>query len=252
MAYPAPPLGQIPLGPGEFLAIDGFEIGPLAALVNAHRDRVRVASSYVDNFGGFPSLQQALGGSGVVLMSYTIFGNPANCADVESEAMDDSSALRWFRNGSFRPLGGKACVYKSAGSMQSLRDELVGNGIDAWYQTAHYGAGAHLCGPRTCGYINFVADSTQCFDAGPNGENVDVSVCRPGFLGVGSSAPKPPPPEDYMAVTAAELNGVPHVFVEAKDGSVWYTFQQQRPNWDGGVPGKQIAGLSPFCPAPGK
>ena len=64
----------------------------------------------------------------------------------------------------------------------------------------------------------------------------------------------PPQPEDYVAITAAQnANDALHVFVEAKDGSIWYTYQPKgKTAWNGGKQGKQIAGLVKFAPAPGK
>lgn len=62
-----------------------------------------------------------------------------------------------------------------------------------------------------------------------------------------------PTKENAVAIAAAELQGTPHVFVEAQDGSVWYTFQPHGGNaWNGGQQGQHIAGLKPFAPAPGK
>jgi hypothetical protein len=60
--------------------------------------------------------------------------------------------------------------------------------------------------------------------------------------------------EDIVAITACiAANGNFHVFVEAKDGTVWYTWQaKDSTGWSGGAPGKGIAGLSFFAPAPGK
>jgi len=62
------------------------------------------------------------------------------------------------------------------------------------------------------------------------------------------------PLEDYMAIAACVAdNGTMHVFVEASDGSVWYTYQPKgSTSWNGGKPGKQVAGLSKLAPAPGK
>jgi lysozyme len=64
----------------------------------------------------------------------------------------------------------------------------------------------------------------------------------------------PPEPEDYVAITAAQNAGQSlHVFVEAKDGSIWYTYQSKgKTAWNGGQAGKKVAGLVKFAPAPGK
>jgi GH25 family lysozyme M1 (1,4-beta-N-acetylmuramidase) len=71
--------------------------------------------------------------------------------------------------------------------------------------------------------------------------------------------PTPPSGDEIMAITAAVAkNGNLHVFVERGDGdgawgkgSIWFTWQAANSTaWAGGAPGKQIAGLSPFAPAP--
>jgi len=60
--------------------------------------------------------------------------------------------------------------------------------------------------------------------------------------------------EDDVLSTASTLSaaGDLHVFAEAKDGSVWYAWQRHgQSGWSGGVPGKQLAGLSKLTPPPG-
>lgn len=77
---------------------------------------------------------------------------------------------------------------------------------------------------------------------------VDVNVARPDFFG---AVPTPPNQEDIVAIAVAELQGVPHVFVEDKNGDIFYTFQKAGQNaWQGGQTGKQIAGLTFFAPNP--
>jgi hypothetical protein len=70
----------------------------------------------------------------------------------------------------------------------------------------------------------------------------------------GQLGPSGPPitEEDIVAITAAlAQNGALHVFVEAKDGRVFYTWQPpNKTAWNGGAPGKSVAGLSLFAPAP--
>lgn len=51
--------------------------------------------------------------------------------------------------------------------------------------------------------------------------------------------------------TCVSASGVLHTFVEAKDGSIWYAYQRPGETaWSGGAPGKGVAGLSLFAPAP--
>lgn len=77
-----------------------------------------------------------------------------------------------------------------------------------------------------------------------------VSTVRAGKSG----GVKPPTQEEIMAISACVAdNGTMHVFVEDDKGAVWYTYQPKgKTDWNGGKAGKQIAGLSPFAPAPGK
>lgn len=58
--------------------------------------------------------------------------------------------------------------------------------------------------------------------------------------------------EDIVAITAAvAANGNFHVFVEDKDGDIWYTWQaKDKTSWSGGEPGKSVAGLGFFAKAP--
>jgi Rv2525c-like, glycoside hydrolase-like domain len=64
----------------------------------------------------------------------------------------------------------------------------------------------------------------------------------------------PPTEDQIMAITSGnDKHGNLHVFVEASDGSVWYTYQPKGGTaWNGAEAGKRIAGLVPFAPAPGK
>jgi GH25 family lysozyme M1 (1,4-beta-N-acetylmuramidase) len=81
----------------------------------------------------------------------------------------------------------------------------------------------------------------------PNSYAQLVRACRP-------DQPKPPSEAQIMAIAAAVNSaGALHVFVEAKDGSVWYTWQSKgQSGWHGGKAGASVASLSPFAPAPKK
>lgn len=218
--------------------------------------------SYVDNFGGFPELLGMKSRLNIhaLFYSYTIFGNRANFADCEPGAMNAGDLPRWIPERGI-PLPGHRVpgVYTSAGNADAIFDVMGLGGLphnelpDKFiYQSAHYGLGPHVCHPDVCGFR--AAHTTQHTDHGPHGENFDEQLWLPGVI---SNSPPAPQPEDYRMITAAELNGVPHVFVESKDGSIWYTYQPQDPqtsgpdrSWLGGVAGQHIAGLRPFAPAP--
>lgn len=73
------------------------------------------------------------------------------------------------------------------------------------------------------------------------------------FYNLGPS-PKPPTPEEIMAITAAQnQDGRLEVFVEASDGSIWHTYQNKangQDGWSGAEAGKQAAKLEQLAPAP--
>lgn len=65
-------------------------------------------------------------------------------------------------------------------------------------------------------------------------------------------APKPPTEEEIMGVTAAtNKDGRVELFVEAKDGSVWHTYQTEPDgSWRGAEPGIRSAELEKLVDAP--
>lgn len=59
-------------------------------------------------------------------------------------------------------------------------------------------------------------------------------------------------PEDLdMLTCGVNANGDFHLFQEMPDHSIRYTWQRKGENaWNGGQPGKQVASMTPFAPAP--
>lgn len=104
-------------------------------------------------------------------------------------------------------------------------------------------------GRGVCQHSDLGAAGGGHHDAGPG-----FPIDRVLEMARGSMPPIPAPPteEDIVAIAVGTNNaGAFHVFVEAKDGSVWYTWQRKgESNWQGGQPGKSVAGLQPFAPAP--
>lgn len=151
--------------------------------------------SYVDNYGGWGELVARFGHTGAFLISITIFGNPARCADVEPGAMHISSILPWLENHALQDDLSAPWLYGSASTMSAII-AAAGNWKDKkgrrpvrW--SAHFGSGPHLCGPATCGYPQ--ADWTQWDDHGAHGENIDRSI---GVVLPGPPAP-PADPHHY-------------------------------------------------------
>jgi hypothetical protein len=142
-------------------------------------------ASYVDNYGGWGELETWAKAHAphAFLLSYTIFGNPALCADVEPGAMHNGDFPGWLDHTAWKDAQGNSWGYTSSGNMGALIDAAGGRRFIRI--GAHYGHGAHICGPGTCGYPQ--CDWTQWNDVGAHGQNVDqlIGTYLPG-------APKPP------------------------------------------------------------
>lgn len=119
------------------------------------------------------------------VLSITVFGNNASCADVEAGDMTNASVYDWFKrqvaNKVFRPV-----VYTSVSNMNPMVATMTANGFARssyrlW--SAHYGAGMHICGPATCRLTSTACDGTQWTD-NALGRNLDQSVLNDNFFGV--------------------------------------------------------------------
>ncbi len=102
--------------------------------------------------------------------------------DVEPGDATISQAPDWVKRqharGCARPI-----VYVSAANGKLMVDTLTAAGISRpsyrlWL--AHYGAGQHTCGPKTCGYAQ--ADATQ-FTSKALGRSLDQSLLADDFFG---------------------------------------------------------------------
>ena len=75
----------------------------------------------------------------------------------------------------------------------------------------------------------------------------------PGPKGEGSAGAPTTPDEIEGIASARNATGALHVFVEDKQGVIWYTWQSAgKSSWNGGASGKQLAGLVRFAAPPGK
>ena len=183
----------------------------------------------------------------------------ARCLDVEpGDAVTPTDRRPVGTCADFTPIVTRESqvLYTSASNVNALVSTMTAARIfrnQYYIWSAHYTFHEHICSPGACGYPS--ADATQWTDKAM-GRNLDQSQCQDYFFGA-APAPKPPIPtppteEEIVAISSTvAANGTLHVFVEAKDGSVWYTYQPKgTAAWQGGKPGKQIAGLSHFAPAP--
>jgi hypothetical protein len=124
-----------------------------------------------------------------LLLSVTVNGEAeviADVVDVETGAYTTAQGVAWAARrageGAWRP-----CVYASASGMGGVLAGLAAGGwnLDAFrFWSAHYGVGAHICGPGSCGAVERGMDGTQWTDAA-GGANLDESLLLDDFFGGG-------------------------------------------------------------------
>lgn len=139
-------------------------------------------AGYVDGmYANFVTLQKTF--PDAHLLSITVFGNKADCADVETGDMTNASVYAWFTkmqaDGVWRP-----CVYTSAANMKAMQETMAANGFARssyrlW--SAHYTGNAHFCAPTTCGFGLDQADATQFTDRAL-GKSLDESIVSDTFF----------------------------------------------------------------------
>jgi len=130
----------------------------------------------------------------------------ADCLDVENGAASPSDAPGWLARQHARGIG-RPVLYASVSTMAAAILPVVAPhgiiGIPARLWTAHYGAGAHVCGPHSCGELPVDADGTQWTDAyrTPSGV-VDMSMLADDFFGT-------VPPADWVFTAVRGLTALP-------------------------------------------
>ena len=115
-------------------------------------------------------------------------GHDADCLDVEPGAASPSDVPGWIERQHARGIA-RPVVYASVSTMRDEIIPLIAPGAlvgwDPRLWTAHYGLGAHICGPKTCGELPTDADGTQWTDAYPGvgGALIDMSALADDFFG---------------------------------------------------------------------
>ena len=161
---------------------------------------------------------------------------------------------------SFNPVSEniELCAFASWSADEWNRHPNMLANCAAWLaeESAHYGipltklspSAAQGSGRGVCYHADLGAAGGGHHDPGTNFPIDYVLNLARG----GASSPTPPTEEDIVAVATGVNNaGALHVFVEAKDGSIWYTWQKKgETSWQGGKAGVSVAKLQPFAPAP--
>lgn len=117
-----------------------------------------------------------------ICVVYDVNGSMPECdlLDIEPRDAVPNDAHGWSQRWRAAKVGrvlSAPGLYASASSTSQVISDMLDNG---WkrnqflIQSAHYGRGAHLCGPDTCHYPQ--ADSTQYADKGPQGQNIDLTI----------------------------------------------------------------------------
>jgi len=124
----------------------------------------------------------------LVILTVTGATLDADGCDVETGDLSAADGRAWVQK-KIAAHGTRPVIYASVAPMAaSVLPALERNGIprsSVRLLTAHYGAGAHICGPATCGQLDVAADGTQwtCTYPGVSGAHVDMSVLDELFFG---------------------------------------------------------------------
>jgi hypothetical protein len=172
---------------------DAIDVSQFAGLT------MDAAAGYVD--GAWPTFR-ILGRHvppGTKLVSISVFGNPADCIDVEPGDATNNQGAAWARG---RIDGGhwKPIVYTSASNVAAMTNALHAAGVrrdQVRLWSAHYTT-RHICSPSVCGFPQ--ADGTQWTDQA-HGRNLDQSELENSFF---EQAPKPPPPPPDLSLNPGD------------------------------------------------
>lgn len=152
-------------------------------------------------------LAQAFPGKPVIGLTVQGGRTVADGCDCETGDLSPDSAARWLHD---RIAAGQKLpiLYQSVSGIPETIRQLEALGVhrdEVRVLSAHYGAGEHICGPKTCRQLDFDADGTQWTDAatGRHNSQIDASVLRDGFFG--GSGPAAPTWEDELMATISTV-----------------------------------------------
>lgn len=174
-------------------------------------------AGYVNgNWPTYNTVKSRFPGAHVLSIAVTASAD-AMCLDVETGDASPSQAANWFARqvtrGQWRPV-----LYANISTMRQVITVMEAasiplTSIRLW--SAHYGSGAHICGPDTCRLTSVSMDGTQWTDVAL-GRNLDESVLLDSFFGAA-----PPPSTDWQVKM---MNSLPTLKQGADDAKLphWY------------------------------
>ena len=115
----------------------------------------------------------------------------ASGADSEPGDLTATDAVAWVMTSAadgMRPVIYASIVGEAGYGMGAVLGALHAAGIrrqEVRLLSAHYGEGAHICGPSSCGLVSFAMDGTQWTDnfRTPGGRIIDMSMLADDFFG---------------------------------------------------------------------
>jgi hypothetical protein len=131
-------------------------------------------------------------------LSITLFPDKdADALDVESGAAMAADIPAWFARQRARGIA-RPVIYAGAYAMATavvpVVQSLPGARSSVRLWSAHYGAGEHICGPKSCGETSIDMDGTQ-WTENAMGRDLDQSLLLENFF----APPAPPrPPADWV------------------------------------------------------
>jgi hypothetical protein len=144
----------------------------------------QAVAGYAD--GLWPTFAQLKGRfPGALLLDVTVTGDSASAMAVDEEPGDASvaGAVAWLRGAVARGVW-RPCAYASVSGMGALLAACTAGGLELSglrFWSAHYGSGAHICGPASCRLVSRAMDGTQWTDSAL-GRNLDESLLADSFF----------------------------------------------------------------------
>lgn len=165
---------------------DSTEVGNLPPGYDAYL-------GYIDGkFNTEASLRARFPAAQLVLLTVTGGTLQADGCDVEPGNLAPGNGCLWVRGKLVAEPGFRPVIYASVSQMplvlRSMNDlDIERNEVRLL--SAHYGEGAHICGPRSCGAISTDMDGTQwtAMAKGLNGTDIDMSMLADDFFGPAQS-----------------------------------------------------------------